>query len=104
MTQDYHHGVRVEEINQGSRPIRTISTAIIGIVCTAEDADAATFPLDTPALITNVVAALGKAGAKGTLYTVLDAIGKQTKPVTVVVRVAEGKDDAETTSKVSTRE
>jgi phage tail sheath protein FI len=100
MAQDYHHGVRVEEINQGTRPIRTISTAIVGVVCTAEDADEGTFPLDTPVLLTNVIAALGKAGTKGTLYKTLDGIGKQTKPVTVVVRVKEGKDTAETTSNV----
>ncbi|WP_028217415.1 phage tail sheath protein [Paraburkholderia oxyphila] len=100
MPQDYHHGVRVTEINEGTRPIRSVSTAIVGIVCTAEDADATTFPLDTPVLITNVVSALGKAGKSGTLYKTLDAIGKQTKPITVVVRVAEGKDEAETTSNV----
>lgn len=39
MAQDYHHGVRVIEINEGTRPIRTISTAIVGVVCTADDAD-----------------------------------------------------------------
>jgi hypothetical protein len=37
---DYHHGVRVVEINDGTRVISTVSTAIIGMVCTAEDADA----------------------------------------------------------------
>lgn len=37
MPQDYHHGVRVIEINEGSRPIRTVSTAVVGIVCTASD-------------------------------------------------------------------
>jgi phage tail sheath protein FI len=100
MPQDYHHGVRVLEINQGTRPIRTISTAVIGLVCTADDANATTFPLDTPVLLTNVVAALGKAGKDGTLYRTLDAIGRQTKPVTIVVRVAEGKDTDETTSNV----
>lgn len=100
MPQDYHHGVRVVEINQGSRPIRTVSTAIVGVVCTAADADPNTFPLNTPVLLTNVVAALGNAGKKGTLCKTLDAIGKQTKPVTVVVRVAEGKDAAETTTNV----
>ncbi|MCJ2221407.1 hypothetical protein MJ636_017970, partial [Proteus mirabilis] len=31
MAQDYHHGVRVIEINEGTRPIRTISTAIVGV-------------------------------------------------------------------------
>ncbi|CAB3758535.1 tail sheath protein [Burkholderia sp. MSh2] len=100
MPQDYHHGVRVIEINEGSRPIRTVSTAVVGIVCTASDADATAFPLDTPVLLTNVVAALGKAGTKGTLRRTLDAIGRQTKPVTIVVRVAEGKDAAETATNV----
>lgn len=100
MAQDYHHGVRVIEINEGSRPIRTVSTAIVGFVATAEDADPATFPLDTPVLVTNVLSAIGKAGTKGTLRRVLTGIAAQTKPVTVVVRVAEGKDPAETTSNV----
>ncbi|AMP13442.1 phage tail sheath protein [Collimonas pratensis] len=100
MPTDYHHGVRVIEKNDGTRPIRTISTAVIGLVATAEDADPAVFPLDTPVLLTNVLAAIGKAGTKGTLRRALDAIGLQTKPFTVVVRVAEGKDEAETTSNV----
>lgn len=101
MAQDsYHHGVSVTEINEGSRPIRSISTAIIGVICTAEDADATTFPLDTPVLITNVISAIGKAGTKGTLNKTLTAIGAQTKPMTVVVRVATGADDAATTTNV----
>ncbi|OKP47652.1 phage tail protein [Serratia marcescens] len=97
---DYHHGVRVLEINEGTRVISTVSTAIIGMVCTAEDADATLFPLNTPVLITNVLAASGKAGKKGTLARSLLAIAEQAKPVTVVVRVAEGKDEAETTSNI----
>jgi uncharacterized protein len=100
MPQDYHHGVRVLEINEGTRPIRTVSTAVVGLICTGDDADASAFPLDTPVLLTNVVAALGHAGTTGTLYRTLDAIGRQTKPVTIVVRVAEGKDAEETTSNV----
>lgn len=39
MATDYHHGVRVIEINEGTRPIRTISTAVIGLVATAPDAE-----------------------------------------------------------------
>ena len=100
MATDYHHGVRVIEINEGTRPIRTVSTAVIGMIATAEDADPETFPLDTPVLLTNVIAAAGKAGVKGTLARSLEAIGAQTKPFTIVVRVAEGKDEAETTSNV----
>ncbi|BEO69354.1 tail sheath protein [Serratia marcescens] len=97
---DYHHGVRVLEINEGTRVISTVSTAIVGMVCTAEDADATLFPLNTPVLITDVLAASGKAGKKGTLARSLLAIAEQTKPVTVVVRVEEGKDEAETTSNI----
>ncbi|WP_085600747.1 MULTISPECIES: phage tail sheath protein [unclassified Pseudomonas] len=95
---DYLHGVRVLELNDGTRPIRTIPTAVIGLVCTADDADATTFPLDTPVLLTNVQAAVGKAGTKGTLRASLQAIADQTKPYTIVVRVKEGTDEAATNS------
>lgn len=98
--QDYHHGVRVIEINGGARPIRTVATAIAGIVCTSSDADAITFPLDTPVLITDVRGAIGKAGKTGTLAGVLTAIADQANPVTVVVRVAEGAEATETVSNV----
>jgi len=97
MANDFHHGVRVIEINEGVRAIRTIATAIIGIVCTASDADAAFFPLDTPVLITSVHAAIGKAGTLGTLAATLDAIADQATPLIVAVRVADGvgENDAE---------
>ncbi|CAM7596150.1 Phage tail sheath protein FI [Phytobacter diazotrophicus] len=87
---DFHHGVQVVEINDGTRVISTVSTAIVGMVCTASDADAATFPLNEPVLITNVQSAIAKAGKKGTLAASLQAIADQSKPVIVVVRVAEG--------------
>ncbi|HFX2802449.1 TPA: phage tail sheath protein [Pseudomonas aeruginosa] len=96
MPTDYHHGVRVLEINEGTRPIRTIATAVVGMVCTGSDADAVAFPLDTPVLITDVLSAIGKAGVLGTLARSLKAISDQASPVTVVVRVADGAgaDDA----------
>lgn len=37
---DYHHGIRVVEINEGTRPIRTVATAVIGLVATAPNAAA----------------------------------------------------------------
>ena len=93
---DFHHGVQVVEINDGTRVISTVSTAIIGMVCTASDADAATFPLNKPVLITSVQSAIAKAGTKGTLAASLQAIADQSNPVIVVVRGAEGTgDDAE---------
>lgn len=90
MPTDYHHGVRVIEINEGGRPIRTVATAIIGLVATGSDADVAAFPLDKPVLLTNVRAALGKAGTLGTLKQSLQAIVDQCDPLVVVVRVADG--------------
>ncbi len=98
MATDYHHGVRVVEVNDGIRPIRTIATAVIGIVCTADDADAVAFPLNTPVLVTNIMTAIGKAGVEGTLAKTLDAIADHGAPIVVVVRVAEGLDDAATTT------
>lgn len=100
MATDYHHGVRVVEINEGTRPIRTVATAVVGMVCTAEDADPIAFPLNRPVLLTDVLTASGKAGVKGTLAKSLDAIADQASPVTVVVRVAEGPDAAQTTTNV----
>lgn len=100
MPSDFHHGVRVVEVTNGSRTIRTVSTAVIGLVATASDADATTFPLNTPVLVTNVAQAIGKAGTLGTLGAALDAIADQTSPMVVVVRVAAGVDDAETTANV----
>lgn len=87
---DFHHGVQVLEINDGTRVIATISTAVVGMVCTASDADATVFPLNQPVLITNLSTAIVKAGKQGTLAAALQAIADQSKPVTVVVRVTEG--------------
>ncbi|MFM2041545.1 MAG: hypothetical protein RLY86_121 [Pseudomonadota bacterium] len=97
---DYHHGVRVVEVSGGARPLRTISTAVIGFVATGPAADPATFPLDRPVLITDVRAALGKAGTTGTLPGVLDAIADHGNALCVVVRVAPGATAAETKSNV----
>ena len=97
---DYHHGVRVTEINSGSRPIRTVSTAVIGMVCVSDDADASYFPINHAVLITNMDEAIGKAGNSGTLKAALQAIDDQAQPVCVVVRVLAGADDAATTSNI----
>lgn len=100
MADSYHHGIRVHEINEGTRPIRSIATAVLGLVVTAEDADAKTFPLNTPVLITNVQAAVAKAGTQGTLKTVLQAIANQTNCLCVVVRVATAADETTQTANV----
>ncbi|RBF83593.1 phage tail protein, partial [Xanthomonas oryzae pv. oryzae] len=50
MSTAYHHGVRVIEFSAGTRTIRTVSTAVVGLVATADDADATIFPLNKPVL------------------------------------------------------
>ncbi|MEG6070584.1 phage tail sheath protein [Enterobacter hormaechei] len=99
---DFHHGVQVVEVNDGTRVISTVSTAIVGMVCTASDADATMFPLNEPVLITSVQSAIAKAGKKGTLSAALQAIADQSKPVTVVVRVEEGTGEDEETALAQT--
>lgn len=74
---DYHHGVEVIEINDGTRTISTVSTAIIGMVCTASDADEKTFPLNEPVLISALI-------KKGT-FTV-DEIEHRGAPDTLTIR------------------
>jgi len=100
MPNDYHHGVRVVEINEGTRPIRTIRTAVIGLVCTGPNADAAAYPLNTPILMTDIYTAISKAGDTGTLPFALDAIRDQANPWVVVVRVEEGVDEAGTNANI----
>lgn len=101
------HGLTLTESTSGARSLATSSMAVIGIIATASaaagaataDLDAA-FPLDTPVLVTNIAEAIGKAGTGGTLLPTLEAIADQVTPVLVVVRVAEGEDDAETSANV----
>ncbi|KAA8734908.1 phage tail sheath protein [Acinetobacter qingfengensis] len=100
MAQEYHHGVRVLELNDGTRPIQTVSSSIIGMVCTASDADAEKFPLNRPVLLTNVQSALNNAGELGTLAPSLQAIADQGNAATVVVRVEQKSATAEQTSAI----
>ena len=95
---DFLHGVRVVELAGGQRPIRTIQTAVIGVVCTAPDADPVKFPLDTPVLLTDAYAGMAKAGQTGTLARTLDAITDQARAMVIVVRIAQGDTEAETVS------
>lgn len=100
MPTTYHHGVRVVEVSAGTRAIRTVATAVLGLVATAGDADEATFPANKPVLITDVLGAISKAGTQGTLRAALQAIADQCNPIAVIVRVPEGEDDEGTTTAV----
>ena len=96
----FHHGVRVVEINEGTRTIRTVATAVIGMVCTSSDADATYFPLNKPVLIANLPVAIAKAGTDGNLKKSLQTLYDTVNTIVIVVRVAEGADAAELTSNI----
>lgn len=96
----FKHGITVTEVTSGARTLAAVSTAIIGLVGTAPDADAADFPLNQCVLISDVEAAIGTIGADGTLARSLRAIADVTRPIIVMVRVEEGEDAAETASNV----
>lgn len=86
----YHHGVKVSEPITGARALREASTAVIGMSLVGGDADADFFPLNTPVLLTDVRAAIAKAGDEDELPAALEGIADVASPIAVVVRVAEG--------------
>ena len=100
MPADYHHGVRVVEVSDGTRSIVTIATAVIGLVATGPAADADAFPLNEAVLVTDIPSAITAAGATGTLAAVLQAISDQVSTPVVVVRVEPGADAASTSAAV----
>lgn len=92
------HGVTAKEFTRGARPISDIAANIIGIVATAEDADAATFPTGKPVYGNSAASLLEKAGTKGTLAKTLTAITDQGDAQIVVVRAetaASGRSDTQ---------
>jgi len=88
MTTSIFHGIKTNLLATGTRAINPVATSVIGMVCTASDADVGAFPLDRPVLITDVRDAIGKAGVLGTLSKALAAIADQCSPTIIVVRVA----------------
>lgn len=72
MPADYHHGVRVIEVNDGPRPIRTTESAVIGVIVTAPDAQpalAASVTIGSAAADTGLVISAANAGLPGNLIT-----------------------------------
>lgn len=99
MTTTFLHGVEVLQIDTGARPIQTVRSSVIGLIGTAPDADATKFPLNTPVLVARRSEMLG-LGEAGTLQPALDLIYDQAGAVVVVVRVAQGVDEAATINNV----
>lgn len=92
MVLQYLHGIETIEVNDSIRPIRTVRSAIIGLIGTAPDADADIWPLNVPVLIAGNPRTGLTLGTTGTLPDALNSIFKQTNPIIVVVRVTEGTD------------
>ncbi|MFQ6246945.1 phage tail sheath subtilisin-like domain-containing protein [Yersinia enterocolitica] len=95
MAESRFHGARIRENTDLVTAINDIESSVIGVVAVADDADAETFPLNTPVLLTRVNNVLGKAGKTGSLYKTLKAIADQTSPKVIVVRVAAATDKAD---------
>lgn len=107
MATDFLHGVEVVTIDDGSRPIQTASSSIIGIVGTAPRADDEAFPLNVPvmvagsrALAAKLLANAAGSDGDGTLPEAMDSIFDQTGAAVIVVRVAKGASDSETLANV----
>ncbi|EIH2846436.1 phage tail sheath family protein [Escherichia coli] len=91
MSETRFHGARVTENTDLVTAINDVDSSVIGIVATADDADAKLFPLNKPTLLTRVNDVLGKCGTTGTLYRALKAIADQVSTKVIVVRVLNTK-------------
>lgn len=99
MPDQFLHGIETVQIDDGLRPISTVKSSIIGLVGTADDAEAAAIPLNTPVLVTGPRQAAALGGA-GTLKDAWSAAYAQGVNAVVVVRVEAGLDAAETLASV----
>jgi phage tail sheath protein FI len=100
MSETFLHGVEVLEINDGPRPIRSVQSAIIGLIGTAPNADATAYPFNTPVLINGSQSSIKTLGATGTLPSALEGIFDQAGASVVVVRVEQNGKADETQSKI----
>lgn len=95
----FFHGVEVQFLDSDIYPISVRRTSVIGLIGTAEEANTADFPLNTPVLI-NSRAGFARIGSTGTLPDALNQIYAEAGAVCVVIRVAEGVDDAATIANI----
>ena len=101
MPANFLHGVEVLELTQGIRPIQTVRSAVIGLIGTAPDATASDFPLNEPVLISGSRTKTALLGSTGTLPGAMAGIFAQIGATVVVVRVAEGADEAASLANVA---
>lgn len=83
------HGVEVQEVDDGARPIRIVRSATIGLIGTAPGADPVRFPLHQPILIAGDRREAADLGSTGTLPAAIDDIFDQVGAMVVVIRVPE---------------
>ncbi len=95
-----NHGIKVNEVIGGTRPLQSIATAVIGLVASSNDGNNDKFALNKPTLVTDIRQAINDAGDNGTLVRSLESIADQTNPVVVAVRVEEGINQEETNNNV----
>ncbi|RDH41509.1 phage tail sheath subtilisin-like domain-containing protein [Zooshikella ganghwensis] len=97
MTTEYLHGVEQYFLENPVKPIKILSASTIGLVATADDADASVFPLNVPVIVSSDKL-IAKAGTKGTLRAALQDIYRQTGAIVVVIRVPEPQDQSQPTA------
>lgn len=85
----FHHGTRVFQSAETPVLVRTAQTAVIGLIGTAEEADAVKFPVNKPIQLLRPQDADG-LGADGTLMDAIDSIFDQIGCPIVMVRIEEG--------------
>lgn len=95
---NFHHGTRLAESSETPVLLQVGQSAVVGLLGTAPDADPAKFPLNVPVLLPGNPALAADLGDTGTLKDAVDDVFDQIGAYTVVIRVAEGADTAETLS------
>lgn len=93
----FHHGTRVFQSGETPLLVKLAQTAVLGLIGTAPDADAAAFPLNKPVQILRP-SDYALLGTDGTLVPALDTIYDQIVCPVIVVRIEEGATMAETWS------
>ena len=99
-------GITFTRDNTEARPVVASDMSVIGLVGTADEADAETFPLNTPVeMSSNDAILLASLGDEGTLPDALAGINAQLGEFqvaarVVIVRVAEGETDAATIANI----
>ncbi|MEZ5723277.1 MAG: phage tail sheath subtilisin-like domain-containing protein, partial [Paracoccaceae bacterium] len=94
----FHHGTRLKESGETPVLVQVSQSAVVALLGTAPAADADAFPLNTPVLIAGDPAKAALLGATGTLKDAVDDVFDQINAYTIIIRVEEGADLAETYS------